>query len=78
MTSSTVSLAASSNVRDLLASRQIRQADLANVLGLSQPSISARLAGRTPITLDELDLIAGHLGVDVVDLLTPREAVTSR
>jgi transcriptional regulator with XRE-family HTH domain len=57
-------------VREHLHLRGIRQIDLAPVLGVSQPALSARLTGRTPFTLADLDRIAAHLGMTVAELMT--------
>lgn len=53
----------------------LRQADLARLLGLTQSSISARLAGRTPFTVAELAILAAEFDVDAGDLIPP--AVTA-
>lgn len=38
-------------------------------LGLSWPTVSSRLNGRTPFTADELDRIASFLGITAYDLI---------
>lgn len=38
-------------------------------LGLSRPTISGRLNGHTPFTADELDKVAGFLGITAYDLV---------
>lgn len=57
------------NVRAEMARRGVTQAKLAAALGLSQPSVSARLRGVTPFDVDELHTIAAFLGVPLSDLL---------
>lgn len=46
-----------------------RQVDLAELLGLTQSSISARLAGRTPFTVAEIATLAGAFDVEPGDLI---------
>lgn len=57
------------NVRAEMARRGVTQAKLAAALGLSQPSVSARLRGVTPFDVDELHTVADFLGVPLSDLL---------
>lgn len=52
-----------------MTSAGVTQTALAERLGLTQPAVSARLSGRTPITVDELRVIADVLGVEPADLL---------
>lgn len=59
-------------VREAMKRRGVRQAHIAAALGLSQPAVSDRLRGRTPLTLSDLERIAAALDVDVRDLLQPR------
>lgn len=54
-----------------MARQQRRQAELAGVLGISQSGVSARLAGRIPLTVTDLILIAQWLGVPASRLLAP-------
>lgn len=61
-----------SRVRGLLAERDLRQADLAVALNMSQQSVSKRMRGKVPFDVDELEVVAGFLGVSVVQLLAPR------
>lgn len=58
-------------IRALLARRQIRQAQLARELGVSEQWISVRLRGVQPIDLDDLERIAKVLKCRVIDLLPP-------
>lgn len=57
------------NVRAEMARRGVSQAKLAAALGLSQPSISARLRGVTPFDVDELHAVADFLDVSAASLL---------
>ena len=49
---------------------RITQSQLADALAMSQPSVSARLAGTTPSTVDELAAAARFCGVRVADLVS--------
>ena len=59
----------SANLRAEVARQRIPQADLAKALVLSQPAVSRRRQGRTPLTVDELVCCATLLGVTPADLL---------
>lgn len=56
-------------IRVLMARRREHQQDLAEVLGVTQSSVSLRLAGRVVWTVDELDALSDHYGVSVVALV---------
>jgi len=43
----------------------IRQAAVAEALGISQPQVSARLRGEVAWTVDELAVVCGLLGVEL-------------
>ncbi|MFC8709864.1 helix-turn-helix domain-containing protein [Streptomyces sp. NPDC057197] len=45
------------------------QTDLAAALGVSQAQVSRRQSGSTAWSLDDCDAVAGHFGIDVLDLL---------
>jgi transcriptional regulator with XRE-family HTH domain len=45
------------------------QAQLAEVLGVAQQAVSARMTGKTPLTLRQLDALAAHWGMTPVDLI---------
>lgn len=60
-------------VREELAHRGIRQRQAAPAIGLSQQALSDRLTGRTPFTLPDLERLAELLGIDVLELLQPRQ-----
>jgi transcriptional regulator with XRE-family HTH domain len=49
--------------------QRIRQPVIAAALGLSQASVSRKLTGHTPLTVDELAVVADVLGVDLVELV---------
>lgn len=57
------------NIRAELARKAMTQKDLADVLKLSQASVSERLVGKVPWRVDELTRLAEVLGVPVVVLL---------
>lgn len=58
-------------VAALMKLRNVKQADIARVLGIGQPQVSRRLAGRAPFTLDDLEKLARYLEVPVAQLLEP-------
>ncbi|MCL2453750.1 MAG: helix-turn-helix domain-containing protein [Micrococcales bacterium] len=55
----------------------VSQSRLARRLGTTQQSVSRRLAGKTPISVPELLLIADELGVPASALLGDSAEVTS-
>lgn len=55
----------------LLEQRGMSGRQLARATGISQPSLSRKLRGTAPIDVDDLEAIAGALGVTVADLVTP-------
>lgn len=56
------------NVRDLLEFTKHSQVELAEHLGVSQPSISQKLHGARPFQLEELDAIAAFFHLSVPEL----------
>lgn len=56
-------------IRALLARRMANGAKLAAALGKSEMYVSRRLRGETAFDVDDLEKIAGYLGVEVTDLL---------
>ena len=52
-----------SELRGEIARQQLRQRDLAPILGLAQSSVSARLNGRTPLSINEVVLITQWLRI---------------
>lgn len=70
---SNLTIATAQAVRSELRHRGISQAAIAPVIGVNQPAISARMRGRVPFSIADLERIAAHLGIDVRDLL-PVEA----
>lgn len=46
----------------------VTQMQLRDVLGVSQPAISARLKGQVPFDANEIDALAEHFGVSPGDL----------
>jgi len=55
--------------------RRIRQADLAARVGMSQSTLSKKLRGEVPMTVDELVTIAHALGIPACELLEEGEEV---
>lgn len=56
------------NLRAEIARHQRRQADLADVWGISQMAVSRRLNGTVPLSADQTASAAEWLGLDVADL----------
>lgn len=56
-------------IRVILARRQIRQSQLARIIGVNEQWLSVRLRGVQPIDLNDLDRIARALQLSVADLL---------
>ena len=52
-----------------MATERRTQADLAEVLGVSQPQAGARLRGEVAWSVDEIAAVARWLGVPVADLV---------
>lgn len=57
------------NIRAELARQRVSQRTLADELKMSPAALSNRLAGATPIDVNELSAIADALGVEPADLL---------
>ena len=57
------------NVRVELARHNMRQKELAGRIGMKPAMLNNRLQGRTPLSLHDVDLIAGALDVPVATLL---------
>lgn len=64
MTDSLVQLVAAT-IRSQMAFQQKQQTDLGEYLGVKQPTISRKLAGKTQFRIDELQKIAEFLDVPV-------------
>lgn len=56
-------------VRAEMGRRAMSQVTLAGLIGMSQQSLSERLRGKTPFTTDDLEKVAGALGVHPATLL---------
>lgn len=57
------------NIKAEMARHDVSQSRLGARLGITQQGVSARLQGKTRITVDELVEIAGEIGVTVEALL---------
>jgi transcriptional regulator with XRE-family HTH domain len=66
--------AVAAEVRAHVARQQMRQSDLAGLLGISPSGVSSRLSGRTPLAAGELVVIAEWLGVAPADLIPAKAA----
>ncbi|MHB8185773.1 MAG: helix-turn-helix domain-containing protein [Dermatophilaceae bacterium] len=66
-------LEVSGEVRAWMARRDVKQEGLAKALGMTQPSLSMRLRGRTRWTIQDLVIVSKTLDVPVSVLLAPLE-----
>ena len=57
------------NIRAEMARRKVSQTTIADHLGLSQTSVSARIAGRVAFDINEIHAIAALLGVPITALI---------
>lgn len=48
----------------------VTQADLATALHITQQSVSAKRSGKTPFSLNDLEIIAPMFGMDVLELIS--------
>jgi len=58
------------NVRAEMARLGVTQTQLAEALHITQQSVSAKRSGKTPFTVNELDIIAPMLQMTVAELIT--------
>lgn len=71
MNYSTSSQKAAASIRALLAERGDTIIGLSEVTGIPISTLNRRMNGLSPFTVDELEVIAGHLKVSTAALLTP-------
>ena len=64
-----------SNVRAEMARAAVTQTRMGQDLRFSQQSISRRLNGHVPFTVDELDVIAEYLGLPLSALIADQQAI---
>ena len=69
----TLSERVAEEIRAMLGRQRMSGRQLANKLGVSQSWMSTRLAGTTPIDLNDLERIAAILHVDIFELMPHRE-----
>lgn len=55
-------------VKAIMSDRGVTQNDLAAALGVSQQSVSRRVNGLQPWSIDELAIVSDRLGVTLTDL----------
>ncbi|WP_101574915.1 helix-turn-helix transcriptional regulator [Brevibacterium sp. 239c] len=56
-------------VRAWMVRKQLKQADLAQILGFAQKNVSNRLRGQMPFRIDELMTIASYMDITLGQLL---------
>lgn len=59
----------------MMGRKQMRGADIARALGISQPQVSYRVRGELAWSLDELDTLATVFGCEVADLVPARATI---
>jgi transcriptional regulator with XRE-family HTH domain len=74
VSATTPSEAVAEEVRALMARHRISQATVADHLGISQSSMSRRLIGSHPFTVEEIYLLAGLFTVDPAQLVSVKAA----
>lgn len=57
------------NIRAELGRRNISVLALANDIGLNRNTLARRISGASAFTINELDLIAAHIGVPIETLI---------
>lgn len=62
------------NIRAEMTRRRITQRAAADALGISQPALNARLAGRTPLDVGELLTLAALMDIEPSALLLTKTA----
>lgn len=67
---------ANANLRAELARADVSQADVAELLGVTQPQVSARMLGKIPWRVPELQAIARHLGLPFSRLVDDEPEMT--
>lgn len=60
-------------LRTAMRHRGMSHSELAALMGTHQPAVTRMLGGQQRITLEQLDRMAGHLGVLLEVRLIPRE-----
>lgn len=70
----TITERVAANVRAEMARNGTTQADLAEALNLPQSSVSARVRGRVPFRLDEIELASAFFGVPLSELVPVEDA----
>lgn len=59
-------------IQTLCKKKGVKQIELAGLLGMREDSLSIALKKDT-LSIDKLDIIANHLGVEIAELFAPRE-----
>lgn len=59
-------------IKELCKQKGVKQIELAKILDMREDSLSTAIK-RDTLSIDKLDIIANHLGVEIAELFTPRE-----
>jgi transcriptional regulator with XRE-family HTH domain len=68
---------AAEELRVILARRRMSAAELARRTGIKQSTMARRMTGETAFDLDDLELIAEALGIEIADLFPPSGGATT-
>lgn len=66
------------NLRERVRRGDLTERGLARLTGVSQPHIHNVLKGKRDLSMETADTILSALGMDLIDLLDPREPRSSR
>lgn len=67
---------AATEIRGLMGARKLNTVDLAQLLNVSRDTAARRINGEVDLGLNELEAIAGWLGVPVVRIIAPAAGAT--
>lgn len=59
-------------IKELCKQKGVKQIELAKILDMREDSLSIAIK-RDTLSIDKLDIIANHLGVEIAELFAPRE-----
>lgn len=63
---------AKTQIKELCKLKGVKQIELAKLLDMREDSLSIAIK-RDTLSIDKLDIIANHLGVEIAELFAPRE-----
>jgi hypothetical protein len=72
----TLNTAVTAEIRAEIARADIRQGTMAALCGWAPMYFSRRMTGQTPWSTDDLETVAGALGIEVSQLTQPRQVAS--